>query len=492
MDILPLSQTPSSNNGIDTPTCKIGSRVSYKTQISLRPFNNFEQAVYYISNTTNTPSPYDLYHYKNTQNNTNNSNNNISSDILFNYLSHCLPKTSFVHYSTDDQLSIPSDINSNIALKTLSLPIEPETYSICQYMNHLFNIEESIILSQHNYIPDNIQPIICDTVQGQLLKCKSMINDQYVAIKRIDKQLFSEKITKISDNGFNFCVEKNIVNEAKILKYLTLDNKCTDYITKYIDFFESDTDYYLVLEYVNGQTLKQFVQKAHDYISNNKLDIKHYQKIIKYIFWQISAILHWMHSDMKCCHMDLTLDNVMLKNSDFTENDDGSVIINGAISVKLCDFGRAEIFNLYTNNFNCVKLGSILGEIQYQSPNILNEQVYHANKADNWALGMMLFECIFGQPLYNKIENENEMIEGNGYWAAMKNKLNTYILVNNLKGFVNGKLLQLLNGLLNVNQNKRLNSFEIVKNKYFKSYYKRYKDKLEKTAISQKKKDRKS
>ncbi len=80
-----------------------------------------------------------------------------------------------MHYSTDEQLSIPSDINSNIALKTLSLPIEPETYSICQYMNHLFNIEESIILSQRNYSP----------VQGQLLKCKSMINDQYVAIKRI-------------------------------------------------------------------------------------------------------------------------------------------------------------------------------------------------------------------------------------------------------------------------------------------------------------------
>ncbi len=72
MDILPLSQTPSSNNDINTTTCKIGSRVSYETQISLTPFNNFEQAVYYISNTTTTPSPYDLYHYKNTQNNTNN------------------------------------------------------------------------------------------------------------------------------------------------------------------------------------------------------------------------------------------------------------------------------------------------------------------------------------------------------------------------------------------------------------------------------------
>ncbi len=164
-----------------------------------------------------------------------------------------------------------------------------------------------------------------------------MINMLQLKELQFDKQLFSEKITKISDNGFNFCVEKNIVNEAKILKYLTLDNKCTDYITKFIDFFESDT------EYVNGQrTLKQFVQKAHDYISNNKLDIKHYQKIIKYIFWQISAIVHWMHSDMKCTYQKkinisifsqkstqsvaqiqkhyiciLTLDNVILKNSHF-------------------------------------------------------------------------------------------------------------------------------------------------------------------------------
>ena len=130
------------------------------------------------------------------------------------------------------------------------------------------------------------------------------------------------------------------------------------------------------------------------------------------------------------CHLDLCLENIMLKNGNFIENEDGTISINGAVSAKLCDFGVAEIFKPKHDGdhraFRCVKTGSILGEIQYHSPRILDKEVYDARKADNWALGMMLFECFFGRTLYNKIDEK----QGSGYFAAMNNKINQFISFN--------------------------------------------------------------
>ena len=178
----------------------------------------------------------------------------------------------------------------------------------------------------------------------------------------------------------------------------------------------------------------------------------------------------------------------MLKNGNFIENEDGSISINGAISAKLCDFGVAEIFKPKNEDdnraFRCIKTGSVLGEIQYQSPRIIDEEVYDARGADNYALGCMLFQCIFGQSLFDKISDK----PGSGYWSIINNKLNQYILVNNLTKFVNGKILILLNGLLDKNEIKRFNTFEILQTKWFKSYFKRYQQKLKSKSEHQKKK----
>ena len=55
------------------------------------------------------------------------------------------------------------------------------------------------------------------------------------------------------------------------------------------------------MEYIEGDyNLKEFVTKAHEYINNGQLNIKEYQKIVKYIFWQLSAVLYWLHNDMHC------------------------------------------------------------------------------------------------------------------------------------------------------------------------------------------------
>ena len=356
------------------------------SNISSTPFDNFQQEAYYITGCNNLlPNLAKNMEYNNYNNmNGNNYNNyymnndafydyqgiyhsDVSSavsmniythqcsattqmsydsnykydDIAFHYLSQNMVDTEFVHYSSSDQLSL-KDINDDINLETISYPFEPEDYSVSQLLLRLADVEQDVFLSQHGYKKEEI---LCDTIQGQLIKCKRVesnmmkssssltmnslksgmkkwlngdcssaankANEQdingYVAIKKTDKSLFNQRISK-QDNGFNICVEENIKREAQILKYLTIDNKSTEYITKYIDFFESETDYYLVMEYVDGKTnLKDFIKKAHQYINDGKLSLKDYQKIIKYIFWQISAVLHWLHNDMHCMSFSLCI-----------------------------------------------------------------------------------------------------------------------------------------------------------------------------------------
>eukprot|EP01084_Bolivina_argentea_P078440 142328_1 len=171
-------------------------------------------------------------------------------------------------------------------------------------------IDEDITLADHSYTKVHK---LCDTLQGDLWKAQDMKTNEYVTIKRTDKQLFQQQIS-IDDDNMQFCVSENIIKESNILKRLTVDNHCIgNYIIQYINFFESDTDYYLVMQYVESETnLKQFVQTAHKHIKNNKLKLKQYQKIIKYLYWQLIVTVHWMHNDMKCAHLDVFTENIMV------------------------------------------------------------------------------------------------------------------------------------------------------------------------------------
>ena len=153
---------------------------------------------------------------------------------------------------------------------------------------------------------------LCDTLQGELYKAE-IINNKYdlhkhhVVIKKTDKTLLQQRIT-ISDDGFNFCVSENIIKEALILQILTIHNcPIGNYIIKYIDFFESDSNYYLVMEYIESEmNLKQFINKAHQYINNGKLSIKSYQTSIKYLLWQLFVTITWLHQSLRCMYFVCT------------------------------------------------------------------------------------------------------------------------------------------------------------------------------------------
>ena len=170
---------------------------------------------------------------------------------------------------------------------------------ISELFSKLSQVEEDIFLQKQGY--KKITKI-SDTLQGDIFEYEQ-INDnnkRRVAVKRTDKSLHQQRIS-IQDD-FRFIIDQNIIKETLILKHLTFDNApIGDTIVKYIDFMESSTDYYLIMEYVDTQyTLKSFVEKSHEYIRNGQLKLNRYKKITKFIFWQLITTLHWMHYDMNC------------------------------------------------------------------------------------------------------------------------------------------------------------------------------------------------
>lgn len=230
--------------------------------------------------------------------------------------------------SSLSNLTLPDDDNKAQLTETPN-----DSIPMCQLLAALTGVQEEVLLKQEGYC--KIKKLY-NILQGEIIEAKitsdhplynSKVLDiaipldaniptikkrnisgtdqsvnYLVTIKKCDKVLVAEHISYADDEDMHFCVDDSILKERDILQYLTIDNIPTcDYIARYIDFFQSEEDYYLVTESIrSGITLQAFIEKAHQFIKIGKLKCKEYQKIIKYIFWQLCAVMHWLHDDMHC------------------------------------------------------------------------------------------------------------------------------------------------------------------------------------------------
>lgn len=151
---------------------------------------------------------------------------------------------------------------------------------------------EEALFKNHQY--GNPQNIL-NTKQGTFYKV-SMIDmgfygDAFVSVKKYETKKYGRNIP---------------FRETKILRYLTEGRSSPnyfndDYIIQYLEYFESHEASYLVTEHVDFKmNLAQFVDESIKKFNNKKMKLKHYQKIIKYIFWQLCLTIRWLHRSMNC------------------------------------------------------------------------------------------------------------------------------------------------------------------------------------------------
>lgn len=100
------------------------------------------------------------------------------------------------------------------------------------------------------------------------------------------------------------------------------------------------------------------------------------------VFFQVLAAVDCLHSKLEIAHLDLKLENVLLR-EDFT--------------IKLCDLGFSQ--NVYDRVFKRA------GTDGYKAPEIDCNEGYYGVKADIFALGVMLFTLHFGVPPFTSCED---------------------------------------------------------------------------------------
>lgn len=136
------------------------------------------------------------------------------------------------------------------------------------------------------------------------------------------------------------------------------------------DVGEEDGIYYIVMEYIHGQTLKEYIQ------AKGKLEPMEAIKIAK----QISYGLEHAHKN-GVVHRDIKPHNIMI-------TDD--------MTVKVADFGIARA----SSNVTMTNTGKVMGSVHYFSP----EQArggYSDHRTDIYSLGVVMYEMLVGKPPYD-------------------------------------------------------------------------------------------
>ena len=175
-----------------------------------------------------------------------------------------------------------------------------------------------------------------------------------VALKMLNKK-------QLVDNG----LEHQLRREVEIMANMRHPN-----ILRLYGHFHDKTQIYLILEFAaQGELFKLL----HDMDTDDEPGTFDEERSAKYIY-QLACALEYCHGK-HVLHRDIKLENLL-------------VGVKGEL--KLADFGWA----VHTPK---MRRKTFCGTLDYLSPEIVLSQTYN-EKVDAWALGILLFEFLTGEP----------------------------------------------------------------------------------------------
>jgi len=210
-----------------------------------------------------------------------------------------------------------------------------------------------------------IQKIIGKGAFGIVYKAFELCSGRIVAIKQIPVN---------SEN------RKYVIKEIELLKNLEHPN-----IVKYYNFLKEENHIYIIMEYLEGSTLRQYMRDNSENINED---------IAREIIKQLLNALSYLHYSCDICHRDIKPENII-----FTEKDDIS-------HIKLLDFG------LSTDSFESKLKMQNCGTITYMAPEQISSLRY-TKGVDIWSVGIILYRLLNKgkYPFYNKGDSTSVLIE---------------------------------------------------------------------------------
>jgi serine/threonine-protein kinase len=195
-----------------------------------------------------------------------------------------------------------------------------------------------------------IQEIIGVGGMAIVYKAYDSIDDRIVAVKVLKEEYLSNEDFK-----------RRFKNESKAIAVLSHPN-----IVKVYDVSLSEKLQYIVMEYIDGITLKEYIDQQH---------VLTWKEAVHFTVQILRALQHAHEKGI--VHRDIKPQNIMML-------EDGTI--------KVADFGIARFANSETRTMTDKAIGSV----HYISP----EQARGADtdeKSDIYSVGVMLFEMLTGQ-----------------------------------------------------------------------------------------------
>ncbi len=189
---------------------------------------------------------------------------------------------------------------------------------------------------------------------------------------RVERMVAMKVLRSLDKNDLR-AVER-FRREARAAAALTHPNAVTIY-----DFVEEMGQYFLVMEYIHGPTLKQLIVQRRQLQPREVLEIAA----------QVCAVLQVAHAQ-GFIHRDIKPQNIMLARTTAAV---GTGIGSGSVLVKLTDFGIVRV----VEDQGLTNSGIVLGTADYLSPEQARGEKLTAS-SDLYSLGVVMFEMLAGRP----------------------------------------------------------------------------------------------
>lgn len=199
----------------------------------------------------------------------------------------------------------------------------------------------------------------------------------YLASDRTTREKFAVKIIKKDKNDLQKS-KKFVRREVKVLSVTNHPN-----LVRAVDFFSSNGKPHIVLEYIDGGSLRDLIKRK------TRLTQDEARPIMRGILQGVA----YMHRS-NIVHRDLKPDNVLMQSETFP---------------KIADFGLATFRNEDKH------IHSVVGTPSYVAPEVMRSVPY-GPPADVWACGVILYYMIVGERPFvgdSREEIKRSVLEGN-------------------------------------------------------------------------------
>ncbi|UVD81761.1 serine/threonine protein kinase [Mycoplasma iguanae] len=211
------------------------------------------------------------------------------------------------------------------------------------------------------------------------------LHQKYILRSKIGQGGMSKVYLAISkENSLRYAIkimdthpDRKEANKKRFRDEIVISKKINSSIVSRVHdycFDEANDEYYIVFEYIEGEILKDIIQR------NGGLTI---DLSVNYAM-QIAEGLSHIHQN-HIIHRDLKSSNIMIDNTN---------------SVKIIDFGIA----LSRESQRYTSTNKIIGSVHYLPPEAIKNS-NSTNKADIYALGIIIYEMLIGQTPFASDEN---------------------------------------------------------------------------------------